>query len=394
MENRFWRKVVLFGIMIAVSIMLAACGDDDDDDTPAAPASSDQPAEGDNGGGPSDGSEPEALAGMLGSYDFAMTIQGRDPYLTLVQTIGESERSLVVTNRGGGSFTGTYDPEAGELVFNGGSTFILTTTNYWGDGTLESFPILVEEDIVFQEDSPGDQDNFPVKGSFSLRYVVNTVVVDFVSEDEIPGVSMRRNDEDPVFYPFYELDDLLDENVEVWRQKASLTYHVLEFLAEQVILVARTGDVIVGQAAGLEEIGSVTFTCSAFPPDAATDSFRTLTWIDADESGGINPGDAFRWDFVSCWNNDAGTLIDDMMHGQMSLQGYVQDVQQRDGIDVFTRFGFEPEVQTTVAGVVYTDVVQTEIEEETPGTLSMDPKRTYVINGGYNILFSEPAAAE
>ncbi len=393
MENRFWRKVVLFGIMIALSFMLAACGDDDDDDTPAAPASSDQPAEGDNGGSPSDGIGPEASAEMLDSYDFVMTIQGGEPYLTLVQPIGENERTLVVTNRGGGSFTGVYDPAAGEVVFNGGSTFILTTTNYWGDTTLESFPILVEEDIVFLEDLPGAQDNFPVEGSFSLRYVVNTVVVDFVSEDEAPGVSMRRNDEDPVFYSFDELDDLLDENVMVWRQKVGLAYYVLEFLAEQSIFAARTGDVIVGRAAGLEENGSITFTCSTFPPDAVPDPSRTLTWLDTDESGGIGSGDAFRWDFVSCWTDEAGTLIDDLMHGQVDLQGYVQDVEQRDGMDVLTRFGFEPEVQTT-AGVTYTDVVQTEIEEETPGTLSIDPKRTYVVNGGYSILFSEPAVVE
>ncbi len=393
MENLFWRKVVLFGIMIAISFMLAACGDDDDDDTPAAPASSDQPAEGDNSENPSDGSGPEASAEMLDAYDFAMTIQGAEPYLTLVQPIGENERTLVVSNRGEGSFTGTYDPAAGELVFNGGSTFILTTTNYWGDATLESFPILVEEDIVFLEDSPGAQDNFPVEGSFSLRYVVNTVVVDFVSEDEIPGVSMRRNDEEPVFYSSDELDDLLDENVMVWQQKASLAYNVLEFLAEQAILAARTGDVIVGRAAGLEENGSITFTCDTFPSDAVPDPSRTLTWLDADESGGIGSGDAFRWDFVSCWSDETGTLIDDLIHGQVDLQGYVQDVQQRDGMDVLTRFGFEPEMQTT-AGVTYTDVVQTEIEEETQGTLSIDPKRTYVVNGGYNILFSEPAAVE
>lgn len=393
MENRFWRKVVLFGIMIAVSFMLSACGDDDDDDAPAAPASSDQPADGDNGGNPSDGSGPEASAEMLDSYDFAITIQGREPYLTLVQPIGENERTLMVTNRGGGSFTGTYDPGAGELVFNGGSTFVLTTTNYWGDTTLESFPILVEEDIVFLEDSPGAQDNFPVEGSFSLRYVVNTVAVDFVSENETPGVSMRRNDEAPVFYSFDELDDLLDENVMVWQQKASLAFNVLEFLAEQAILAARTGGVIVGRAAGLEENGSITFACGTFPPGAAPDPSRRLTWLDADGSGGISPGDAFRWDFVSCWSDDAGTLIDDLMHGQVDLQGYVQDVQQRDGMDVLTRFGFEPEVQTT-AGVTYTDVVQTEIEEETPGTLSIDLKRTYVVNGGYNILFSEPTAVE
>ena len=66
MENRFWRKIVLFGIMIAVTFMLAACGDDDDD-TPAAPASSDQssddqPAEGDNEENPPDGGSPEASA--------------------------------------------------------------------------------------------------------------------------------------------------------------------------------------------------------------------------------------------------------------------------------------------------------------------------------------------
>lgn len=397
MENRFWRKIALFGIMIAVTFMLAACGDDDDD-TPAAPASSeqssgDQPAEGDNGENSPDGGSPEASAVVLDAYDFTMTIQGQEPFLTLVQTIDENERTLVVSNRGGGSFTGTYDPAAGELVFSGGSTFIITTTNYWGDGLIEDFPILVEEDIVFLENSPGAQDNFPVEGSFSFRYVVNTVMVDYVSEDEVPGVSLRKNDEEPVFYPFNELDDLLDENVMVWQQKASLAHNVLEFLAEQIILAARTGDVIVERKAGLEETGSITFTCSTFPPDDTADSSRSLTWLDADESGGINTGDAFRWDFVSCWNDEEGTLIDDLMHGQVNLQGFVQDVQQRDGIDVLTRFGFEPEVQTT-AGVSYTDVVQTEIEEETPGNFSIDRKRNYVVSGGYNILFSEPAAAE
>ena len=294
-------------------------------------------------------------------------------------------RGLVVNNRGGASRAPTI--LASELVFSGFPFVYHPATGETPHRGL----CLVEEDIVFLEDA-GAQDNFLWKARFAL-YVVNTVMVDYVSEDEVPGVSMRKNNEEPVFYPFNELDDLLDENVMVWQQKASLAHNVLEFLAEQIILAARTGDVIVERKAGLEETGSITFTCSTFPPDNAAESSRTLTWLDTDESGGINTGDAFRWDFVSCWNDEEGTLIDDLMHGQVNLQGFVQDVQQRDGIDVLTRFGFEPEVQTT-AGVSYTDVVQTEIEEETPGNPSIDPKRSYVVSGGYNILFSEPAAAE
>lgn len=390
MQNQLWRKIILFALIIAVSMLPAACGDDDDHDSPAAPASGDDPPGGEDTG---------ASAEMLELYDFTLRIQGARPFLTLVQPVGDSERTLVVSNQGGGSFTGTYDPAAGQVTFDGGSTFVLTATNYWGeDDTLESFPILIEEDIVFQEDFPGMQDNFPVAGSFSLRYAVNTIRVDFVSDDEDLGVSMRRNDEPAVFSDFEEFDDLLDENVMVWQQKASLAYNVMEFMAEQAILAARTVDVIDRREPGLEENGSVSFECGTFPPDAVLDPVdlepsRTLTWLDTNEDGQISGGDAFRWQFLSCWINDGETAIDDLMHGRIDLMGYIRNVEQRDGQDVLTRFGFEPEVQTT-SGVIYTDLVQTEIEEETPEVLSVDPKRTYIVNGGYNIVFSEPAAAQ
>jgi hypothetical protein len=50
-------------------------------------------------------------------------------------------------------------------------------------------------------------------------------------------------------------------------------------------------------------------------------------------------------------------------------------------------------VQTST-GVTYSNLVQTEIEGETLEQVSINPERTYLVSGGYNILFSEPAGAE
>jgi len=204
---------------------------------------------------------------------------------------------------------------------------------------------------------------------------------------------MRFNDEPVIFYPYNDFIHLLDENVLVWQQKASLVFHVIEFLAEQAILSARTGEVIVAHAASLEKNGSITFDCGTFPSNADVEDLPTLAWLDTDESGGISSGDAFRWDFTSCWINEEEGLIDDLLRGRIDLLGRVGDVEQRDSVDFLTRFGFDPEVQTST-GVTYSNLVQTEIEGETLEQVSINPERTYIVSGGYNILFSEPAGAE
>lgn len=391
MENQFWKRIILCALVVAVTMLPAACSDDDDDDSPAAPASGEQTDNGNDN--PADGNEPEASFEMLDLYDFTLSIQEGEPNLTLTQTVSGTERRLILSNRDGGSFIGTYDPVAQILTFDSGSTFVIVTINYFGGSDLDGLSILVEEDIVFQEDVPGIQNTFPGEGAFSIRYKNNIIVVDFVSDDGSPGVHMRFNDEPVIFYPYNDFIHLLDENVLVWQQKASLVFHVIEFLAEQAILSARTGEVIVAHAASLEKNGSITFDCGTFPSNADVDDLPTLAWLDTDESGGISPGDTFRWDFTSCWINEEEGLIDDLLRGRIDLLGRVGDVEQRDSVDFLTRFGFDPEVQTST-GVTYSNLVQTEIEGETLEQVSINPERTYIVSGGYNILFSEPAGAE
>ena len=391
MENRIWKRLVLLGIVLALSLAVAACNDDDDD-SPAASVSGEE------------SDIPVLSASMLDRYDFAMVIQGGEPYLTLAQSAGEGERALVVSNRGESSLSGAYESLAGEegtqrlVTIHGGSAFLLTASNYWNEGTLDDFSVFVEEDIVFREDAPGPQDNLPVQGEFTLRYSVNVIRVVFLENETGPGALMSLNDEPEVFYAFEELDDLLFENVLVWQQKGALGYQVLEFLAEQVMLAARTGLIIEAREDALERNGSVTFECGTFPADAepapeAPEPSLTLTWIDSVEDGEIGTGDSFLWDFVSCWLSGEGTPIDDMIDGQVDLLGYVREVVPRDGGEALTQFGFDPG-DDAAAGVVYTDLTQTEIEEEIEGDPSADPKRTYTVNGGYSILFTEPVAPQ
>ncbi|MFY9398558.1 MAG: hypothetical protein WAR22_09375 [Desulfomonilia bacterium] len=393
MENRIWKRLVLLGIVLALSFTGAACDDDDDDDSPAPQVFE----EGNN--------VPVTSERMLDRYDFTMAIQSGEPFLTLVQSVDDTERTLVVSNRGESSLSGTYETSAGEdgtqrlVTINGGSAFLLTATNYWNEGTLDDFSIFVEEDIVFQEDSPGPQDNLPVQGEFTLRYGVNVVRVVFLEDDSgVPGAHMSLDGGGEDFLPVDEFDDLPFDNVLVWQQKAALGFLVLEFLAEQVMLSARTALIIEASETVLEQNGAITFACDTFPADAvldpdAAEPSLTLTWIDSVEDGQIGTGDAFKLDFVSCWANDEGMLIDDLIDGQVDLLGYVRVVEPRDGGEVLTQFGFDPGDEAT-AGVVFIDLTHTEIEEDDDGVPVADPEETYTINGGYSILFTEPAAIQ
>ncbi len=388
MERRFWKIIMMFAVLIASSIVLTACSDSDHDggvpevrDEQAN--NDDNPSEGDNSVLPQVGPE------MLTLYNFTLSVNDTDPFLTLLQPIPESEgdRSLQIRTSSDNPITGTYDTQTRQVTFSEGTTFRAVMSNFWGE--TADFSILVEEPIMFQDGLPGAQDDFPTQGAFTLFYDGNRVNVAFVDNEGTVGANMNRNGGETVFYAFSDLEDLLDENIYPWQQKVCLAYFVFEGLAEQTIFAARSTDTINARANALKESGSVSFDCGTFPADSTEEASRTLTWLDSNGDGEVATGDDFRWDFVQCWDNDEAGLIDDLVDGQVDLAGFVKETEQRDGVDIMTRFGFGPEGENT-GGVIFTDLVHTEIEEEAEGTFTPEPRRSFTLNGGYAIFFTEP----
>ena len=393
MERRFRKIFVVFVLLIVSSIMLTSCSHSDHHNSD--PAARDEQANNDQQGDENqseedNGEQPPVGPEMLDLYNFTLSINTTDPFLTLSQPIpgSQGDRTLQVRTSRDNPITGTYDTQTRQVTFNDGSTFRVVLSNFWGEMTDTDFSILVENPIVFQDGLPGVQDDFPTQGSLSLFYDGNKVNAAFVNNDGNVGINMSRNDGETVFYDFDAFEDLVDGNIYPWQQKTCLAFFVLEELAEQAIFVARTTDTINARADVLESSGSVSFDCGTFPENSSDESSRTLTWIDSDNNDLLGAGDSFRWNFVQCWDNAEEGIIDDLMNGQVDLVGFIKDTEQRDSVDVMTQFGFGPE-QVSTGGVIFTDLVHTEIEEETEGAFSSEPRRSFTINGGYTILFTE-----
>lgn len=388
MERRFWKIIVVAVLLIVSSIMLVSCSRSHHHSSDPAvrdeQANNDQPGE-------NNGDQPPVGAEMLDLYNYTLSMNNTEPFLTLSQPVpgSEGERSLQILTGSNNPITGTYEPQTRQVIFNEGSTFRAILSNFWGETTETDFSILIEDSIVFQDGLPGIQDGLPTQGALTLFYDGNRVNIAFVSENDIPGVSMSRNGGETVFYGFDAFEDLLDQNIYPWQQKACLAFFVFEEFAEQIIFVARTTDTINASEAVLESSGSVSFDCGTFPEDSAGEASRTFTWLDADGDAQVGAGDDFRWDFVQCWDNDEESLIDDLMNGRVDLAGLINNTEQRDSVDVMTQFGFGPE-QANTGGVIFTNLEHTEIEEETEGIFTPEPRRSYTINGGYTILFTEP----
>jgi hypothetical protein len=106
-----------------------------------------------------------------------------------------------------------------------------------------------------------------------------------------------------------------------------------------------------------------------------------VSWVDSSGNGELGPGDDFTWEFSYCWDDDPTNDFDDLIHGMVEFGRYTEVVDSSNRV---TRIGFE-----TPGGVVFTNFVVSEVEEDPPGTFSIDTTIDTELNGGFTIVFTE-----
>lgn len=416
MERGLGRLIILFG-MLAVLALLGACSDHDDDDD--VEAVTEEQTMGDQSGDiqqadaqdqqagdqtasdeqtPDNNSQTPVGPGRLALYNFNLQMNSAQPTLTMSQFQGEeNERSLVIRTIDTVPFTGTISPASGQVTLNEGVKLNVTEHDFWGVSEKD-FTITVLQPITFQENVPAAQENVPTQGSFAVAYTGNYFVVTFSSPEagdavQKARVTLRLSQEDVIEMNADDFEELLDANEVVWKQKANLAFIVLETLSEEIFFVSRTSDVADANNATLQN-GSFTVSTSGFAPATQPNPYpatgsRTLVWTDTADDNVIGAGDQFQWQFNWSWENSAGALFDDLTNGQIDLVRYIRTTEQRNGQEVITSLGFQPEGETA-GGVTYTNVVHVDVDEDTPGTLTFNPERVFTLNGGYSLLFTEP----
>ena len=190
----------------------------------------------------------------------------------------------------------------------------------------------------------------------------------------------------PVFFTWDDFENLFGSAADDWQQRASLSFLLLEFMIEQLDFVVETLGFIGDYEDELQQNGTVTENCDAFPlgkapAGIAQQGTHALTWQDTSGNGEVGPGDSFTWTFTDCWDNDPNDDNDNLINGTVDLGSYTEVV---DGSNRVTRVGFDsPE------GVVFTNLVLSEVEESPPDTFTIDPNNDVTVNNGFTIVFTE-----
>lgn len=401
MDRKLWRMILICASICICAAMLASCSSDHDDDG-VSPVSEEQVSDDDQqgaGGGNNQPAAPEQSTVAPGRLDlYTFTIDGSEstPLLTLRQLEGQKERTADMRSNNNAPVTGTYAPATGLVTLNAGTSLNVTLNNFWGQPS-KGITITVTHPIVFLENVPAVDEEFPSQGSFAVIYEGNYFNVTFLDTDPNGGVRLMLKNSPSIEFDAQAFEGLLDApGVPIWQQKANLAYLILDMLADQIALAGKTSDVIDLNRSGLAS-GGITTPAAQFSPSGQPNPFpatvsRTLTWTDTASDGQVGAGDSFLWQFVWAWDNGTDVLVADLTNGQVVLSDYARMTQQRNGQDVITSYGFAPAGQNP-GGVTYTNLTQVEVNEYTPGTVTFNPNSEYILNGEFSILFTEPASA-
>jgi len=395
MDRKLLRMILMFaGICM---IMLTACSDSSDHDE--SPVSQEQTSS-DNQSADQNGTPDQATVapGRLDLYSFTITSGSTTPILTMTQLQGQSQRSAEIRSNIGTRMGGAFAPAAGLVTLAAGTSLRVTLNNFWGVSSKDMV-ITVTEPITFQTNAPAAEEMFPRQGSFAVIYEGNYFNVTFTDASPNGGVIMMlRSDAVLIELDAQTFEELLDApNTPLWHQKANLAFIILEMLSDQVGLASGTSDIIDLNPTALMS-GGITTASAEFAPTGQANPFpqtdsRTLTWTDTAADGQVGAGDSFQWLFIWDWDNSPGALAENLTNGQVGYAGYIRVTEPRNGQNAITSYGFQTDGPDP-GGAVYSNLTQVDIDEYTPGVISFNTNSVYTLNGSFDILFTEAAAAE
>ncbi|HNY65551.1 MAG TPA: hypothetical protein PKM41_08925 [Deltaproteobacteria bacterium] len=415
MKIRLWYMIALMGIIL-FGLGLAGCSHDDDDD-PAVTGS--EQISGDGQVVPTGTDEPEGKLAIPASFDFDLIMNATtsSPFI-ISQGRNVPQRAMVMADMTPQTLSGTVTPgqedetsgevTSGEVTFNGGNVLNVTAWNFWNEDT-RALTITLLQPLTFPQGITMAEEAPPVSGSYTVTSTlapgqVETVTVVFSEPGEGEGVSLRLNEgiPSPMSPDIFEV--LLNSTVPAWQEKAAFSYIVLKQLAQGVALSAQTVSLALANQGELEAataetgedgyvaVGGEGLTLNGDPGTTVVGS-AVLIWSDDTEEGDVSTGDSFQWRFFNQWENSPGVLANDLTNGRVDLTGFILDTVPRDGDTAVTRTGFRT-TGGNQPGVLFTDFQQEEIGVNRDGDFVIIPNRTFITDGGFDILFTERAPAE
>lgn len=326
------------------------------------------------GGGGSDGDDGGSAAGLsVRTYYYILDLDlagdNATPFRVAADT-GEGSVLVPLWGVGGTDFNGTVELEEvkGDLVMastivDDTTLFYVNVSEIWAGITLT---IDVTQPIAFEN---GDD---PSGGSFMMGNGTESISVTFSKDGDAFMVSLSG-----VAVPIL-LDDFKDysedSGVASLLRQASIAYHMIELLFDQVNFVA-------SMIVKIEDDDFGTEHGDAHPglPDPSGGTF-TLRCT----SGAVAPGANFSVAFDNFWMDDADDDIDTLIDGSVKLMSYFRT--ESNGKLREVGFAWEDPGDDN-AGVFYDEngVAFYETEESGEG-LTLEWSHT--IYGSYEIVFS------
>jgi hypothetical protein len=316
---------------------------------------------------------------FLDVYDYSLVTKEAEGHFKVSFSDDSDTFTISVATLGGKELAGTFNTVTEAYTLDSGSGASINS-----DAGVN--PLLGQFNINVTTSFQIPPDSSPTAGAFEVEYGADRTIVTVVTVPD-NGVTLELVGGDPPeFFTWDQFEDLLDTAVLEWQQRASLSGSILEFMVQQLDFVVGSLGFIGDHEDELKQNITVTENCDAFPTGKAPagvleQGTRALTWDDASGNNDVGGGDNFTWDFDDCWDNDTTDDIDDLINGTVDLGSYTEVV---DGNNRVTTIGFlGPE------GVVFTNFVLSEVEEDPPGTFTIDPNDDITVNGGYTIVFYE-----
>lgn len=346
--NRVFRLFLLLSILA----LLVGCG-------------------GGGGGGSVDDVKSEGL--NASKYNFALDLDGTDGAPFQIDIASGSIRFVGIPGSTLGSdFNGAMDlaEENGEIVISSitvvdTTAFYIDVSDLW-DGML--LKITVVDPIVFED---GDD---PSAGSFKMENGTDDPTTISFSKNGDAFMVTISGVPDPIGLDDFK--DSLEMNVDALRKHASVAYHAIELLYDQVILVAGVVIKIENSDRGTE-LGTEHGDSNAGLPDP-TGGTLTLSCT----SGSVEPGANFSLAFDNFWQDDPDDNIDTLIDGSVNFMGFFRTETN----EFLENIGFE---WGDGAGVFYNENGVAFSETEDTGD-SLTRELTHTVFGSYSIIFSLP----
>ncbi|HPS93695.1 MAG TPA: hypothetical protein PK600_04460 [Deltaproteobacteria bacterium] len=339
---------------------------------------------GGGGGGDGDGDGSQ----ILSEYDFALNLDlTNEDQFEIDGNMGEGTGSIFFQGFDGNDYNGTLNlsEENGEtsvasIIVDETTVFQIDVSDIWEETNLS---IGVTDPIVFENGDDPDSGTFLIDNGGG-----NLISVSFYILNNDFWVDLQLGDGEIYPYLLDEFKDLLGSDADTWQQQASVAYHMIEMLFDQVNFVA--GMIIKidddDNASALLGDGVITEGDENAGLDALDESLPGTLTLRC-ESGSVGPGSDFSVVFDHFWQDDPEDNIDTAIHGSVELLGFLRTEAGNE----ITSVGFAPFGEDR-GGVIYNEagVAFYETQQDDDGLVIGSLTPTHTIYGSYSLIFSKP----